>query len=162
MNTTKQLAQHFRDVHFGGNWTFVNLKNSLDDVTWQEATTKLHDFNTIATLLFHFNYYVNPVLKVLQGEPLIASDKYSFDCPPITSNEDWQKLVQKVLDEAALFAQEIEKLDELKLYDVFSEEKYGNYFRNLLGIIEHSHYHLGQISLIKKLIRQKGGITILY
>ncbi|BDB56183.1 DUF1572 domain-containing protein [Flavobacterium ammonificans] len=156
MNTTKQLAQHFRDVHFGGNWTFVNLKDSLADVTWQEATTKLHDFNTIATLLFHINYYVNPVLKVLQGEPLIASDKYSFDCPPITSNEDWQKLVQKVLDEAELFAQEIEKLDELKLYDVFSEEKYGNYFRNLLGIIEHSHYHLGQISLIKKLIRQKG------
>jgi uncharacterized damage-inducible protein DinB len=156
MNTTKQLAQHFRDVHFGGNWTFVNLKDSLADVTWQEATTKLHDFNTIATLLFHINYYVNPVLKVLQGEPLIASDKYSFDCPPITSNEDWQKLVQKVLDEAELFAQEIEKLDELKLYDVFSEEKYGNYFRNLLGIIEHSHYHLGQITLIKKMLRQKG------
>jgi uncharacterized damage-inducible protein DinB len=156
MNTTKQLAQHFRDVHFGGNWTFVNLKDSLADVTWQEATTKLHDFNTIATLLFHINYYVNPVLKVIQGEPLIASDKYSFDCPPITSNEDWQKLVQKVLDEAELFAQEIEKLDELKLYDVFSEEKYGNYFRNLLGIIEHSHYHLGQITLIKKMLRQKG------
>jgi uncharacterized damage-inducible protein DinB len=156
MNTTKQLAQHFRDVHFGGNWTFVNLKDSLADVTWQEATTKLHDFNTIATLLFHINYYVNPVLKVIQVEPLIASDKYSFDCPPITSNEDWQKLVQKVLDEAELFAQEIEKLDELKLYDVFSEEKYGNYFRNLLGIIEHSHYHLGQITLIKKMLRQKG------
>jgi uncharacterized damage-inducible protein DinB len=156
MNTTKQLAQHFRDVHFGGNWTFVNLKDSLADVTWQEATTKLHDFNTIATLLFHINYYVNPVLKVLQGEPLIASDKYSFDCPPITSNENWQKLVQKVLDEAELFAQEFEKLDELKLYDVFSEEKYGNYFRNLLGIIEHSHYHLGQITLMKKMLRQKG------
>jgi hypothetical protein len=155
MDTTKQLAQHFRDVHFGGNWTFVNLKDSLADVTWQEATTKLHDCNTIAILLFHINYYVNPVLKVLQGEPLNASDKYSFDCPPITSQEDWEKLVQKVLDEVELFAQEIEKLDELKLFDVFSEEKYGNYFRNLLGIIEHTHYHLGQISLIKKLIRQK-------
>ena len=155
MNTTKQLAKHFRDVHFGGNWTFVNLKDSLADVTWQEATTKLHDFNTIATLLFHINYYVNPVLKVLQGEPLIASDKYSFDCPAITSQEEWENFAQKSMDEAELFAQEIEKLDELKLYDVFSEEKYGNYFRNLLGIIEHSHYHLGQISLIKKLIRQK-------
>lgn len=155
MDTTKQLAQHFRYVHFGGNWTFVNLKDSLADVTWQEATTKLHDCNTIAILLFHINYYVNPVLKVLQGEPLNASDKYSFDCPPITSQEDWEKLVQKVLDEVELFAQEIEKLDELKLFDVFSEEKYGNYFRNLLGIIEHTHYHLGQISLIKKLIRQK-------
>ena len=60
------------------------------------------------------------------------------------------------LDEAELFAQEIEKLDELKLYEVFSEEKYGNYFRNIVGIIEHAYYHLGQITLIKKMIQQKG------
>jgi uncharacterized damage-inducible protein DinB len=155
MNTTKQLAKHFRDVHFGGNWTFVNLKDTLADISWLEATTKYQDFNTIATLLFHINYYVNPVLKVLQGEPLIASDKYSFDCPAITSQEEWENFAQKSMDEAELFAQEIEKLDELKLFEFFSEEKYGNYFRNLLGIIEHTHYHLGQISLIKKLIRQK-------
>lgn len=155
MNTTRQLAKHFREVYFGGNWTFVNLKDTLADVSWQEATMQLQDFNTIATLLFHINYYVNPVLKVLQGEPLNASDKFSFDCPNINSQQEWENLVHKTLYEAELFAQEIEKLDEMKLYDVFSEEKYGNYFRNLLGIIEHTHYHLGQIVLIKKRIRQK-------
>ena len=155
MNTPKQIAKHFREVHFGGNWTFVNLKDTLSDVTWLEATTKYQDFNTIATLLFHINYYVNPVAKVLQGEPLNASDKFSFDCPTITSQEEWEHLVQKALDEAEQFANEIEKLEESKLFEVFSEEKYGNYFRNLFGIIEHTHYHLGQIALIKKLIRQK-------
>ena len=155
MNTPKQIAKHFREVHFGGNWTFVNLKDTLSDVTWLEATTKYQDFNTIATLLFHINYYVNPVAKVLQGEPLNASDKFSFDCPRITSQEEWENLVQKALDEAERFALEIEKLEESKLFEVFSEEKYGNYFRNLFGIIEHTHYHLGQIALIKKLIRQK-------
>lgn len=65
MNSTKQIAKHFRDVHFGGNWTFVNLKDTLADITWQEAITKYKDLNTIATLVFHSNYYVNPVLKVL-------------------------------------------------------------------------------------------------
>ena len=155
MNTPKQIAKHFREVHFGGNWTFVNLKDTLSDVTWLEATTKYQDFNTIATLLFHINYYVNPVAKVLQGEPLNASDKFSFDCPRITSQEEWENLVQKALDEAERFALEIEKLEESKLFEVFSEEKYGNYFRNLFGIIEHTHYHLGQIALIKKMIRQK-------
>jgi hypothetical protein len=155
MNTPKQIAKHFREVHFGGNWTFVNLKDTLSDVTWLEATTKYQDFNTIATLLFHINYYVNPVAKVLQGEPLNASDKFSFDCPRITSQEEWENLVQKALDEAERFALEIEKLVESKLFEVFSEEKYGNYFRNLFGIIEHIHYHLGQIALIKKMIRQK-------
>ncbi len=155
MNTPKQIAQHFREVHFGGNWTFVNLKDTLSDVTWLEATTKCQDFNTIASLFFHINYYVNPVAKVLQGEPLNASDKFSFDCPRITSQEEWENLVQKALDEAERFAQKIEKLEESKLYEVFTEEKYGNYFRNLFGIIEHTHYHLGQIVLMKKLIRQK-------
>ena len=155
MNTPKQIAKHFREVHFGGNWTFVNLKDTLSDVTWLEATTKYQDFNTIATLLFHINYYVNPVAKVLQGEPLNASDKFSFDCPRITSQVEWENLVQKALDEAERFALEIEKFDESKLFQVFSEEKYGNYFRNLFGIIEHTHYHLGQIALIKKMIRQK-------
>ncbi len=155
MNTTQQLAKHCRDVHFGGNWTFVNLKDTLADITWQEATTQYQDSNTIAILLFHINYYINPVARVLQGEPLNASDKFSFDCPTITSQEEWEHLIQKALDEAEQFAKEIEKLEESKLFEVFSEEKYGNYFRNLLGIIEHTHYHLGQIALIKKMIRHK-------
>lgn len=155
MNTTQQLAKHCRDVHFGGNWTFVNLKDTLADITWQEATTQYQDSNTIATLLFHINYYINPVARVLQGEPLNASDKFSFDCPTITSQEEWEHLIQKALDEAEQFANEIEKLEESKLFEVFSDEKYGNYFRNLLGIIEHTHYHLGQIALIKKMIRQQ-------
>jgi uncharacterized damage-inducible protein DinB len=155
MNTTQQLAKHCRDVHFGGNWTFVNLKDTLADITWQEATTQYQDSNTIATLLFHINYYINPVARVLQGKPLNASDKFSFDCPTITSQEEWEHLVQKALDEAEQFAKEIEKLEESKLFEVFSEDKYGNYFRNLLGIIEHTHYHLGQIALIKKMIRHK-------
>ena len=155
MNTTQQLAKHCRDVHFGGNWTFVNLKDTLADITWQEATSQYQDSNTIATLLFHINYYINPVARVLQGEPLNASDKFSFDCPTITSQEEWEHLIQKALDEAEQFANEIEKLEESKLFEVFSDEKYGNYFRNLLGIIEHTHYHLGQIALIKKMIRHK-------
>lgn len=154
MNTTKQITKHLRELYFGENWTCVNFKDTLADIIWQEATTKYQDFNTIAVLIFHSNYYINRVLKVLQGQPLNASDEYSFDCPEINSQEEWEDFVQKTMNEAELFAQEIEKLDELKLYDIFSEEKYGNYFRNLFGIIEHAYYHLGQITLIKKLIRQ--------
>lgn len=154
MSSTKQIAKHFRDVYFGGNWTAVNLKDTLADVALQQATTKVHNLNTIATLVFHINYYVNPVLKVLKGEPIVASDKLSFNLLPITSDEEWQKMVTKVLTEAAELADQIEELDDAKLQDVFANSKYGNYYRNLLGIIEHTHYHLGQISLIKKIIQE--------
>src|SRR6186997_614845 len=100
MNLSAQIAKHFKDVHFGGNWTSVNLKETLADVTWQQATTKVHSFNTIAALVFHTNYYVSIALKVLRGEPLVGHDKYSFDLPPIDSHMDWDKLLDKALTEA--------------------------------------------------------------
>lgn len=158
MNLAAQIAKHFRDVHFGGNWTFVNLKDSLVGITWQQATTQVYSLNTIGTLVFHMNYYVSAVLKVLQGEPLDAHDKYSFDHSPILSQEDWEKLLNKTWTDAENFASLIEQLPDSKLGETFSDEKYGNYYRNLHGIIEHIHYHLGQIVLIKKILLQKSGI----
>jgi len=154
MNLTAQIAKQFRDVHFGGNWTAVSLKENLADITWQQATTKVYSFNTIATLVYHMNYYVSVVLKVLHSEPLNASDKYSFDHPPILSQEDWEKLLDKTWTDAENFAALIELFPESKLWEDFYDNKYGNYYRNIHGIIEHVHYHLGQIVLIKKILLQ--------
>lgn len=154
MNVTGQIAKHFREIHFGGNWTSVNLKDNLEDLSWQQATTQVYSFNTIATLVYHMNYYVSAVLKVLQGEALNAKDIYSFDHPPILSQADWEKLLEKTWADAEKFASLIEQLQEIKLWETFSDEKYGNYYRNIHGIIEHCHYHLGQIVLIKKILLQ--------
>ena len=154
MTLVEHIAKNIRDVFFGDNWTSVNLKDTLAGITWQEATTKVYDLNTMAALVFHINYYVNPVLKVLQGKALIASDKFSFDLSPISGEEDWQKLVAKTFTEAELFAKQVEQLDEAKLFEDFTDPKYGSYYKNLHGIIEHTHYHLGQISLLKKILRE--------
>jgi hypothetical protein len=92
----------------------------------------------------------------LEGGPLDASDKYSFDLPPITSEAAWQALVSKALAEAEQLAEAIERLEETQLSQDFADPKYGSYHRNLLGVTEqvteHTHYHLGQISLLKKLV----------
>ena len=155
MNLTAQIAKQFRDANFGGNWTSVNLKDSLSGLTWQQATTQVYSFNTIAILVFHMNYYVGVTMKVLEGGPLDGHDKYSFDCPAIQSQEDWEKLLEKTWADAESFASLIEQFPEDKLGETFSDEKYGSYYRNLHGIIEHMHYHMGQIVLIKKILLQE-------
>lgn len=154
MNLTAQIAKHFREIHFGGNWTSVNIKDTLADITWQQATTEVYSFNTIAALVYHMNYFVNAVIKVLRGKPLDAHDKYSFDHPPIQSQEDWEKLLDKTWTDAENIASLIEQLPEIRLWEIFADEKYGNYYSNIHGIIEHNHYHLGQIVLIKKILLQ--------
>ena len=152
MKISSQLAKHIRELFFGGNWTDVNLKDTLNGITWQQAVTKIYDLNTIAMLVFHINYYISAVLKVLHGEPLKASDKFAFDLPPIHSEQDWQQLVDKAFSEAKQFATKVEELDDRILPEIFTDEKYGNYYRNISGLIEHSYYHMGQIMLIKKIL----------
>ena len=155
MKLTEQIAMHIRQLHFGGNWTAVNMKESLADVDWQQATKKVYSFNTIAELVFHTNYFVGAVIKVLQGGPLDAKDKYSFDLTPIRSQDDWELLLEKNRGDAETFATLVEQLPENRLWEIFIDEKYGNYYRNLHGIIEHTHYHLGQIVMIKKILLQR-------
>jgi len=154
MSLSKQIAKHFREVFFGGNWTSVNLKESLADVSWQQAVTKVHSFNSIATLTYHITYYVSAVLKVLQGEPLNASDKLSFDHPPIESQEEWEQLQNNAWANVERFANLVELLPEERFWEDFTDNKYGNYYRNINGIIEHAHYHLGQVVILKKLINE--------
>jgi hypothetical protein len=152
MNLTAQIAKHIRTVYFGGNWTSVNLKQVLDGVTWQQATTPVHSLNTIAVLVYHINYYADAIIQVLQGGPLDAHDAYSFDLPPLRSQEDWEALIEKLWANAETFASLVEQLPDSRLGELFADAKYGNWYRNLHGFIEHTHYHLGQIVLIKKMM----------
>lgn len=152
MHTSKQIAKHFREIYFGGNWTCSNIKDQLATVTWQQATTQFQNLNTIAILTFHIGYYVSIVTKVLQGGALEGHDSLSFAHPPINSQNDWDELLKKNFTEAEIFATLVEELPDSILTENIADAKYGNYYRNLHGIIEHTHYHLGQIAIIKKLI----------
>ena len=152
MKLTSQIAKQFRDLYFGGNWTAVSVKETLKDVNWEQATTKIDSLHTVASLLFHMSYYVGVVLSVLRANPLRGSDKDSFNLPALSNQKDWENLLNKTWTEAEEFATAIENLQEEKLWQIFGKEKYGNYYRNIHGVIEHSHYHLGQIVVIKKLL----------
>lgn len=153
MNTFQHLAKHFNEVYFGGNWTCSNLKDTLQDVNIQEANEKIADFNTILCLSYHIHYYVSVQLSFLKGAPIHASDEMSFKHPEILVEQDWIKFKEHMLKEAEEFVSYIASIDESNVNSPFIAEQYGTYFRNINGLIEHTHYHLGQIALLKKWIR---------
>lgn len=153
MKFNEQIAQHLRGVHFGGNWTAVSLQDKLSGVTWQQATTPVHGFHTIAEIVFHMNYFVAATIQVLKGGPLDAKEKLSFDCPTIASEEDWNALLKRTWRDAEELASVIGCMPEEQLAASFVDEQYGTYYRCLHGPIEHCHYHLGQIALIKAILR---------
>jgi hypothetical protein len=155
MSLSYQIAKHFREVYFGGNWTTSNLKEILQDITWQQATTVIGSFNTLATLTYHMSYYVVAMRQVLEGKPLESKDAYSFDHPTIESEKDWQEMVNQIWKDVEDCASLIEQLPDNVMWENFTDEKYGIYYRNISGIIEHSHYHLGQIAMLKKWLNER-------
>jgi len=147
------IANRIREVFLSGHWIAnTNYEEQLLSITWEEAIRKMDGLNTIAALTFHINYYVAGVLNVFINGKLEIRDKYSFDLPPIQSESDWKQLVDAFLHNSEAFALQVEQMTETQLEETFVDEKYGNYLRNIEGIIEHGYYHLGQISLLKKMI----------
>jgi len=155
MQLTKEIAKQVRGIYFGGNWTASSLKEHLSNVTWKQATTEIYNLNTIATLAHHINYYTCRVNEFLEGNPFAAKDSLSFTHPPITSEKEWQNFLDNLWDDGERFAKSIEQLADDKLGAIFLEEKYGHYYYNFSGILEHAYYHLGQIVLIKKILVHK-------
>lgn len=147
------IANRLREVFLDGHWIAnTNYKEQIENITWEQSIQKIGNLNTIAALTYHVNYYIDGLLDVFNGGTLDIKDKYSFDLPPITSHNDWKNLMNEFLSNAEDFALAIENMNDQKLDEPFVDEKYGTYLRNIEAIIEHSYYHLGQISLIKKMI----------
>src|SRR5688572_27526180 len=116
---SQHLAKHFREVYYGGNWTYSNLKDQLNGISWEHATMKVQSYNTIAALVFHIHYFVHAALEVLKGKPLNAHDKFSFDLPPIQNQKDWDALLAKVWADADSFASLVEKMSDEKMWKLF-------------------------------------------
>lgn len=151
-NMTPLIAKHLRDFYLGTNWATSGLLPVLKDVDVAMANATVNGCNTIAALSYHINYYVAAVAKVLEGEALVAKDADSFNHPAYHTEAEWQAFIQQAELDANRFASALEKLSDDILITPFTDQKYGNYFRNLHGIIEHCHYHLGQIVILKKML----------
>lgn len=155
MKLSTYLSNRLRAVYLDGYWIAnTNFKTQLELTNWQQATQKLDNLNTIAALIFHINYYLEGLLNAFESGKIEISDAFSFDCPPIQSDADWNKMIRIFLDHAKKFSVLVENLDESVFEQPFFDDQYGSMIRNIEGVIEHSYYHLGQIVLINKLLQK--------
>jgi hypothetical protein len=153
MQLTEAIAQHVLDVHEGNNWTEVALGPTLQDVTWQEATTLTPASpNTIASILHHLTFWNRVMARRAHGLATEVGPANGFDVPTIASEAAWHALLADNLQSAQELASAIRSFDEAKL-PIPILPAYGSAYKNLQGAVEHLHYHLGQLVMLKKLVR---------
>lgn len=161
MQTIDNISRHFKDTFYGGNWTSINFKDCISDIDYEEAGIKSEGLNSIAELTYHIDYYLQSILNVLEGDPLDTKDVYSFQLDKLLNEGEWKSLIAETLSNADKIYLHLEQMDESQLWQDFIDKKYGSYFYNICGVIEHTHYHLGQIQLIKKMLKKHATYELL-
>jgi hypothetical protein len=135
-----------------GNWTDIFLDDVIADVTYEEAIAVPPGItNTIAMLVYHIKFYNDVVRLRLAGEEPVVGAANGFDVA-INNDATWQQLKADCIESFKMIADDIKALPDEKLWE---QTKPGgdSFYKNFHGLAEHGHYHLGEIVLLKKIIR---------
>lgn len=153
MNIAELISRHLLDVYAGQNWTEVNLKSTLEGITFEEASqTTPASANTIAGLVHHLAFWNRVMAQRSRGEKVEIPESNGFDNSPLTNEDHWQSLKQDCFKSGKVLAEAISSLSNEQLQQAILPG-YPSAYKSLQGAVEHVDYHLGQIVILKQLIR---------
>ena len=145
MSKSAFIASRIHALFFGPNWTETSLSELIQNHRFAEFLNSKVGTNSAASVLFHIHYYQKAQLSVLQGGPLLARDSESFDHPKWVNESDWLQFGTDVLETGRELELAASKLPESTWSEPFVKAEYGSYETNLIGMLEHSYYHFGQL-----------------
>lgn len=155
MNLPELIAQHVLDVHQGNNWTEVDLAHTLRDVTLAEATTLTPASpNTIVALVRHLTFWNRVMARRAQGYPTQIPGTNGFEGSELHSETEWLALQAELWQSAQELATAIRRVPAERLAEPILPA-YSSTYKNLHGAVEHLHYHLGQLVILKNLVRSQ-------
>jgi len=153
----KSFIRQVMQVYEGGSWQGESLLNKLDKVNDQLAfVNPLPGVHSVGELVWHIVFWRNAIIRRLKGEA--AADA------TIESEDNWRSIsklqemgwknILKALDDSQKDL--IALLETKNDNDLQKEFKDGEDYAYLVeGAIHHDIYHLGQIGLVLKMIREK-------
>lgn len=144
------LAQHIQEAFITKNWCGLGVIPLVQNLTWQQATQVSIGNHSIAALSFHVQYYLQAIDQVLLQQPVTVTDTKSFLMPAIASEDDWQQLLLQIKQQVQNTCAVLQNAPDTVWETWFIDEKYGTVQHNIMGIIHHVYYHLGQMVLIQK------------
>ena len=153
MNIAEHIARHLRDVYAGQNWTEVNLQTTLEDITYEEASQVTPaSVNTIAGLVHHLAFWNRVMAQRIAGIRVEIPESNGYDSSQLTDADHWHNLKKDCFQSGKHLADVISVLSADQLQQEILPG-YPTAYKSLQGCVEHVHYHLGQIVILKQLVR---------
>ncbi|HFA47611.1 MAG TPA: DinB family protein [Bacteroidetes bacterium] len=154
MTTLEQFIQECKDFYNGSPWYGSNFCKIVNDLSPAEALAVAGNGQSIALLLCHMVKWRKSLTIRLQGdENFRARDSDADNWPPLNTlnGEVWEATKKEFSELQEVLIEELGKREEAFLDEYFYKEKTYRYL--VSGVIQHDIYHLGQISMLKQLLR---------
>ncbi len=141
----KKIAKLLKRSFDETPWYGPSVSEVLKDITPEMANHRLPDSHSIVELLQHMTTWRNFVTNQVNGNVHEVSEEENF--PKAIS---WKDAVAQLNQSQLALMQALNNFPEERLNEKVPLREYRFHFM-LYGIIQHDIYHLGQISLLKKL-----------
>jgi uncharacterized damage-inducible protein DinB len=138
----------------GKGWFGNNLQQQLEGITAEKATIIPQNLNhSIAEIINHMMAWRLFIIEKLNGNAGYEVWETDLDWVkiPHLSESDWQKLQNQLAENQALLVKTISEKGEALLETKVDGREY-NFRLMLNGIVQHDIYHIGQISIVRKLV----------
>jgi len=132
-------------------WHGPALKTILSGITAETASHRLlKRTHTIWEIALHIQAWIKFTRLALEDQPMPTELPPEQDWPAVqsTSPDAWEEMVESLDHEYKLLLEGIANLQEPDLSRKVPGRSYDVYFL-LHGIVQHTIYHAGQISLLK-------------
>jgi hypothetical protein len=155
---SRAIAELVERIMAGDPWHGPSVKSVLDGVDATLAATRPPgEAHSIWELVLHMTGWAREVTTRLGGRP--AQDPEAGDWPQVTdvSPQRWQQAQADLFEAHRALAAAISAMDPAKLNQPvrdFRDNALGtglSYYLTLHGLVHHTIYHSGQISLLKRL-----------
>lgn len=158
-----ELARQFREVRSGKLWMGENFGTKLGRLSEEDAFKRPgNGLHSAAEVVAHLTAWRrDALLKIERGEGRLR-DRDEANWPPVSRlrEQGWDQILREfddTLEELLrLLAQRDDTFLEAQYYDQDYEQEFSFAFL-LEGLLHHDLYHLGQLGLITRMLRQGDG-----
>jgi uncharacterized damage-inducible protein DinB len=154
VTTGQILAEQIRGACVGPSGFDVALMDSLQGVTAEMAVQKpAGSTHSIWELLLHIVNWEEISTRRLNGEFIKWERDTEMDWPALSDRSEarWRELLARIDRSNANFVETVSKLTDAELATPTTGRKDTRH-EMVLGMLQHSVYHAGQIVILKKLI----------
>lgn len=137
---------------YGKNWPEVNLQEILDEIAEPVANSKLPGFNnSIHQIARHIIADVLLVTKRLQGINYELTPEENWIPDDKIASLDWLETKKALKESKTALINQLQSLKDADLDNPILKD-YSTIYVTLHGHIQHSYYHIGQISVIYRVV----------